>query len=306
MAEPAAPASTIGGIPPPDVPFPAGALPILRTYEFAQPVTSPIGFDDEIVVNHGVGLARVDVDTGEIITATLPSPDEVKAEVFYAVTDGSSYVAVLDVAGQGTIDTTVAIDPQTLRRTGRSERLGRRTNLPLFTSGPSPRLMLAKTSDGIVPFDPTTLEEGEPLLAGDFVDVRGHTDRGELWTWDRTGTVRVFDRAGTELASIELDRAIPMFGSAAVLVTATSVWIADGDHGSLVRIERDSKLPTHEMSLLDHYEWADVIRFRFSDRDAPFLIANVSVGDEGWWMLVGVDPETGELTSSHVIAPDTF
>ena len=288
---------------PADTPFPAGALPILRTFEFAQPVTTPIGFDDEIVVSHGMGIARLDVDTGEIVTTTLAAPDELKAEVFYAVSDGSSYVAVLDVIGQGTLDTTVSIDPDTLRRTGRTAHAPY-ANFPMFATGPGTRSMLTRTPDGVLPFDPASLQTGERFLPFS-ADFRGHTDRGELWSWTSGGTVRVFDESAEKIATLELDEQLSP-SSGAVMVTESSFWLGDDTPQTLMRIDRRTKQRTHDVSVLDFVEGADAVQLRWSDREAPFVTANVVVGDEGWWMLFGIDPDTGALVSSHVISTDAF
>lgn len=288
---------------PVEVPFPAAALPILEAHVMDQPVWNPIGFDDELVFAHGFGVGRLDLTDGSVTTAPLAVGDEPKAELFFAVSDGTMFVSVVDVAGQGTLDRVMTVDPQTLERTGMLVPPG--VVAPFPASGSTPRVLAASSLDGPHFFDVEDSVLGEPI---GFVDPAAtiHTTDGELWTWTAEGLLQVFDQGGQLVGTAETGLSGGRFNSSAPLVTATSVWIADTSTGQLVQIDRANVEIANELDLREHFSWADAVRLDRRSTTDRFVIAHVVAGDEGWWMLVEIDPETGVVLSEHVVATDDF
>lgn len=287
------------------VPFPAAALPILNRYPMDQPVWTPMGFDDELVFAHGLGIGRLDLTDGSVTTRPLAAGDEPKAELFYAVSDGTTFVGVADVAGQGTVDLVVTIDPETLERIGQLSSTPPAKVLPWPASGPAPRLVVASGTDGFQSFDVQNTDLVEPIT---FVDPSApiHTNSGELWTWTADGLVQVYDERGAVIGTVDTGLRVGQANGAATLISPTSLWLTDLGTAELVRIDRAEMEVTHALDLREHFSWADAVRLRQTNTTDRYLLANAVVGDEGWWLLVEVDPEMGVVLSEHVLATDSF
>lgn len=295
------------------MPFPAAALPILEAHVFDQPVWAPHGFDDELVFGHGMGVGRLDVNDGSVITRPLAVGDEPKAEVFYAVTDGSTYVAVADVGGQGTVDVVAMVDAQTLERTGGITSTPPDSVHVAQAGGEAPRRLFTSGPDGFYDLDVAGAQRGarfelldplQPTVTSTVSDFALSLDR-QLWAWDLNGLVQVYEANGTSLGAVDLEHTFGVYASTAVLVTPSSLWLIDTTTSEMFRIDRQSLEPTHRLDLRDHFTWADGVRLRTTGRPTDrFVVANAVVGDDGWWLLVEVDPETGDVVSEHVIATD--
>lgn len=303
--------TTTTEVAPEDVPFPAAALPILGEFVLSQPVWSLQGFDNELVFGHGMGIGRLDLDDGSVMTSPLAMGDEPKAEVFYSISDGSSYVAVVDVAGAGTVDVLTTVDPQTLERMGTLVSTPPDSILASRVSGEAPHTVITFGPDGRQVLDVATaqLDLLDPLADTTQTSASvgfAHSVDGELWVWNQRGQVRVLDEDGAVVATVETDHTYAPFSSTAVLVTPTSLWLADDTTSELVRIDRSSFDVTERLDLREHFAWADAVKLRTTGPTERFVLANTIVGDDGWWMLVEIEPETGEVRSEHVIATDSF
>ncbi|MEM9514535.1 MAG: hypothetical protein AAGA42_06715 [Actinomycetota bacterium] len=294
-------------------PFPPPGLPIVWRHEFDQPVWTPLERDGALLLAGPSRVQRFDVDDRTETTQYLAADDELFADVVFLTNAGPNVAALASTFGLTTFDLALTIDAQTLER-GPSLRAtpgdvyvpNGGTGAPADSDDPQMLAFPMLGNRGVIDvFDTSTAAVVGP--APDTLQPNALIERidDEFWVWATDGTGRVVDvDSGDIVAELDAGQILGPSPGHVVFANDDSVWLATtGAQGDLLRFDRGSYEVTQRLDLSDRYGPDTAVDVQATSRNNPFVIVQVDRADEGWYILLQLDPTSGDIVSEHTIAP---
>jgi hypothetical protein len=313
---PAESSTTEPAVDPEDVPFPGAALPILAVHETPQALSGLEAVGGALFSGAGVLMIRVDVDTGDQTEVLIPEEQDVEGQVFYPTRSGSHVVIATQSRSIANIDHVTALASDSLER-GATLRLPvGQSAAPMPSIGESTetsslvfRGEWPNVSQALFELDTETMTLGLEPLPYDVGDGGARATRvdGHDWVWRLDGSGSVYDATdGSEVSSFDLGYGLGVLQHDIVASDEASIWHADLAFARLSRFDRETRELTDQVDLSEHFGPDAIVRLSFSDIDSSYVIAHVQVDDDGWYVLLDLDLETGAVRSQHVISGSAF